>query len=76
MSTAVTNMNRRRALKRFALGGALPAAGGGLYAWLIKPHWVAVTNVDLPIRGLGHLMRVCFNCRPEITVLRLRPAFS
>jgi len=25
-------------------------------------------------RGVGHLLRVRFNCRPEVALFRLRPA--
>jgi len=45
--------SRRRALKRLLLGGGGLAAGVGVYAWQIEPRWVEVTNVDLPVRGLG-----------------------
>ncbi len=46
-------MSRRSVLRRIVLGSGALAAGAGVYAWQIEPHWVEVTHTDLPVRGLG-----------------------
>lgn len=48
-----TRWSRRRFLKHAAWGAGPLAAGLGVYAWQIEPHWVDVATVELPLRGLG-----------------------
>jgi len=48
-----TGLSRRRFFKRAAWGAGPLAVGLGVYAWQIEPHWIEVTTVELPVRGLG-----------------------
>ena len=44
--------SRRRFLQTLGGGGAGLAAGIGLYAWRIEPHWLEFVHRDLPIADL------------------------
>lgn len=35
-----------------AASGATVACGGLAYAWRVEPHWVSITRLDMPFRGL------------------------
>ena len=51
VGTGASLLSRRRFLQ-IALGSALGAAGAGLYAWRVEPHWVEVVRRQLPILNL------------------------
>jgi predicted MPP superfamily phosphohydrolase len=44
------SVTRRQFLRLTALGAA--AAGTGVYAWRLEPHWIEVVRRTLPVRGL------------------------
>lgn len=45
-------INRRKWMLGAAAGGATLAAGAAAYTWRIEPHWVRVTHVPMPLKGL------------------------
>ena len=46
-------LSRRRFLKYASLGTLSVGVGCGLYAWRIEPHWVQITQRQMPLRNLS-----------------------
>ena len=46
------NVNRRQFLRRAATVTAGAGVLTGYYTWQVEPHWLEVTERDLPLRGL------------------------
>jgi predicted MPP superfamily phosphohydrolase len=59
LTPPLKRLTRRRFLWRSLRYALVGAAGAGLYAWRIEPHWVEVVRRDLPIAGLPPSLHGC-----------------